>query len=75
MNITNIDLLIRFNKTRKIFPSATQVLSILLTAAASIASVKGVSCKERIYSSSYQFAVGISRWSPATQFFYEQPKT
>ena len=31
LNITNMNLLIRFNKRRKIFPSATRVLSILLT--------------------------------------------
>ena len=31
LSITNMNLLIRFNKRRKIFPSATRVLSILLT--------------------------------------------
>ena len=35
LNITNINLLVRFNKTREIFPSVTRVLSILLTTAAS----------------------------------------
>ena len=31
LNITNMNLLIRFNKTREVFPSNTRVLSILLT--------------------------------------------
>ena len=35
MNIANVNLLIRFNKIREIFLSATQVLSNLLTTAAS----------------------------------------
>ena len=39
LNITNINLLVRFNKTREIFPSVTQVLSILLTTAGTRASV------------------------------------
>ena len=42
LNIANINLLIRFNKTREIFPSVTRVLSILLTATASSASVERV---------------------------------
>ena len=37
MNITTINVLIRFNKTPEIFRSASQVLSILLTTAATIA--------------------------------------
>ena len=37
MNITTINVLIRFNKTPEIFGSASQVLSILLTTAATIA--------------------------------------
>ena len=45
MNIANINLLIRFNKTREIFPSVTRVLSILLTAAATSASVERVNSK------------------------------
>ena len=45
LNITNISLLIRFNKTRGIFPSVTQVLSILLTAAANSASIERVNSK------------------------------
>ena len=48
MNITNINLLVRFNKTREIFPSVTQVLSIFLTAAATSASVERVNSKERV---------------------------
>ena len=39
-NITNINLLIRFNKTREIFPSVTLVSSIFLTTAATIANVE-----------------------------------
>ena len=48
MNITNINLLVRFNKTRKIFPSVTQVLSIFLTTAATSESVERVNSKERV---------------------------
>ena len=44
LNITNINLLVRFNKTREIFPSIYQFLSIILTKAATSASV------ERVYS-------------------------
>ena len=47
LNIANINLLVRFNKTREIFPSVTQVLSILPTAATS-ASVERVNSKERV---------------------------
>ena len=36
--ITNMNLLMRFNKTREIFPSVTRVLSILLTTSATSAS-------------------------------------
>ena len=39
---------VRFNKTRKIFASVTRVLSILLTTAATSASVERVNTKERI---------------------------
>ena len=46
LNITNINLLVRFNKTREIFPSVTRVLSIFLTTAATSASVEGVDSKE-----------------------------
>ena len=48
LNITNINLLIRFNKIWEIFPSATRVLNILLTAAATSASVKIANSKERV---------------------------
>ena len=48
LNITNINLLVRFNKTREIFPSVTQVLSIFLTTAATSASVKRVNSKEHV---------------------------
>ena len=48
MNIANINLLVRFNKTREIFPSVTRVLSILLTTAATSASVERVNCKDRV---------------------------
>ena len=48
LNIANINLLVRFNKTREIFPSVTRVLSILLTTAATSASVERVNTKERV---------------------------
>ena len=49
MNITNINLLIRFNKTPEIFRSVSQVLSILLLAtAATSAIVRGANSKERV---------------------------
>ena len=48
LNIANINLLVRFNKTREIFPSVTRVLSILLTTAATSASVERVNSKERV---------------------------
>ena len=48
LNIDNINLLVRFNKTREIFPSVTRVLSILLTTAAASASVERVNSKERV---------------------------
>ena len=48
VDITNINLLVRFNKTREIFPSVTRVLSILLTTAATSASVERVNSKERV---------------------------
>ena len=47
VNITNINLLVRFNKTREIFPSVTQVLNIFLTTTATSASVERVNSKER----------------------------
>ena len=48
LNITNINLLNRFNKTREIFPSVTRVSSIVLTTAATSASVERVNSKERV---------------------------
>ena len=48
LNITNINLLVIFNKTREIFPSVTRVLSIFLTTAATSASVERVSSKEHV---------------------------
>ena len=50
LNITNINLLNRFNKTQEIFPSVNPVLSILLTTAATSASVERVNSKERVTS-------------------------
>ena len=40
LNITNMNLLIRLNKTREMFPSVTRVLRILLTTSAISASVE-----------------------------------
>ena len=48
LNITNINLLVRFNKAREIFPSVNQVLSIFLTTTATSASVERVNSKERV---------------------------
>ena len=48
MNVANINLLNRFNKTREIFPSVTQVVSILLITAATSASAERVNLK-RVY--------------------------
>ena len=45
LNITNMNLLIRFNKTREIFPSVTRVLSILLTTSAISASAERANFK------------------------------
>ena len=45
LNIANINLLVRFNKTREIFPSVTRVLSILLTTVATSASVERLNSK------------------------------
>ena len=42
LNITNINLLVRFNKTPELFPSVTRVLSIFLTTAATSASAERV---------------------------------
>ena len=48
LKIANINLLVRFNEAREIFPSVTQVLSILLTIAATSASVGRVNSKKRV---------------------------
>ena len=48
LNITNMNLLIRFNKTREIFPSVTRVLSILLTTSAISTSVERTNFKGRV---------------------------
>ena len=48
LNIANINLLIRFNKKREVFPSVIRVLTILLITAATSASVKRVNSKERV---------------------------
>ena len=47
LNIANINILVRFNKTREVFPSVNRVLSIFLTTAATSASVERVNSKER----------------------------
>ena len=47
-NITNIDISIWFNKTREIYLSATRVASILLTTAATSASVERSNSKEYV---------------------------
>ena len=47
-SIANINLLVTFNETREIFLSVTRVLSILLTTAATSASVERVNSKERV---------------------------
>ena len=48
LNITNVNLLIRFNKTQEIFLNVTKVLSILLTTAVTSASVERVYSKDCI---------------------------
>ena len=48
LNITNINLLVRFNKTPELFPSVTRVLSIFLTTAATSASAERVNSKELV---------------------------
>ena len=40
LNIANVNLLVRFNKTQEIFLNVTQVLSIFLITAATSASVE-----------------------------------
>ena len=48
LNIANMNLLIRFNKIREIFPSVTRVLSILLTTSAISANVERANFKGRV---------------------------
>ena len=48
LNITNINLLVRYDKTREIFPSVIRVLSIFLATAATSASAEKVNSKERV---------------------------
>ena len=48
LNITNINLLVTFNKTREIFPSVIRVLSVLLTTSAISASVEKANFKGRV---------------------------
>ena len=45
LDIINMNLLIRFNKAREIFPSVTRFLSILLTTSAISASVERANFK------------------------------
>ena len=47
LNITNVNLLNRFNKAREMFSSVTRVLSIFLTTAAISESVERIKSKER----------------------------
>ena len=47
-NFTNMNRLIRFNKTKEILPSVTRVLSILLTISAISASVERANFKGRV---------------------------
>ena len=48
LSITNINLLIRFNETRKIFPSATRISNILLTTTAITPSAEKANSKDRV---------------------------
>ena len=48
LNIRNINLLVRFNKTRETFPRVTRILSILLTTAATSAREERVNSKEHV---------------------------
>ena len=48
LNITNVNLLVTFNKTREIFPTVNQVLNTLPTTAVTSASVERVNSKERV---------------------------
>ena len=48
LNIININLLIKFNKTQKTFPSAPRVLNFLLTLEAASASEERANSTERV---------------------------
>ena len=48
LNIITMNLLIRFNKTREIFPNVTRVLSILLTTSVISVSVERANFKGRV---------------------------
>ena len=48
LNITNINLLVGFNKTREILPCVTRVLSIFLTTGTTSGIVERVNSKERV---------------------------
>ena len=48
LNIANMNLLTRFNKTRKKFPCVTGVLSVLLTTLAISANVERTNFKGRV---------------------------
>ena len=48
VDIANINLLVRFNKAREIFPSVTRVLSIFITTAATSTSMKRVNSEDRV---------------------------
>ena len=61
MNIANINLLVRFNKTREIFPSVTRVLSIFLTTAATSSSVERVNSKECVQRFHHRFQLPAMR--------------
>ena len=70
LNVTNIYLLIRFNKTREIFPSFTRALSILITTSAT--SVERANSKELVpkvsgssTAASYAQRWGLCRNNPA----------
>ena len=47
LNITTMNLLVRFDKTREKFPSVTRVISILLTKSAISASAERANFKGR----------------------------
>ena len=48
MNIRNVNLLVRFNKTRETFPRVTRILSILLTTAATSVSEERANSIEHV---------------------------